>query len=102
MQFPRVSFWFVMPIPKSMNRVQRVDANSGYLKHVKKPDVDNLIKLYLDVLSGIAFEDDNCVSLGQAIKIYGQTPKVVINLEETQYKILTNEILRDNICQKTI
>jgi Holliday junction resolvase RusA-like endonuclease len=77
-----------MPIPKSMPKKERTEALAGMLKHVKKPDVDNLVKLYLDVLSGIAIPDDNCVSLGTAVKLYSITPKTVIYIEETQ-KILT-------------
>jgi Holliday junction resolvase RusA-like endonuclease len=75
-----------------MSRTDRVDAMQGHLKHVKKPDVDNLIKLYLDVLSGIAIEDDNCVSLGGAIKVYSHSPKTVIYIEETQRILSLNEI----------
>jgi len=75
-----------------MKKEERKLANDGFLKHVKKPDVDNLIKLYLDVLSGIAFEDDNCVSLGSAIKIYSLMPKTVITICEHDKLISMNEI----------
>lgn len=81
-------FWFYMPIPKSMGRTERALAHQGFLKHTKKPDVDNLIKLYLDVVSGIVFDDDNCVSLGSAIKVYSLNPRTEIYIEETD-KILT-------------
>ena len=50
---PRAHFWFSMPIPKSMNRHDRTQALKGHLKHLKKPDIDNLVKLYLDVLTGV-------------------------------------------------
>lgn len=89
---PRITFWFQMPIPKSMTKKEREIANAGNLKHRKKPDVDNLIKLYLDVLSGLVFEDDNCVSLGSAIKIYSQTPKTVIYIQETNETLSRDEI----------
>jgi Holliday junction resolvase RusA-like endonuclease len=89
----------MMPIPKSMGKSDRMEAMNGSLKHVKKPDVDNLIKLYLDVLSGIAFEDDNCVSLGQAIKVYGQIPKVVIKLEETKPTLGVYETMCESVAE---
>lgn len=82
-----------MPIPKSMPKKERALAEQGNFKHVKKPDVDNLIKLYLDVLSGLAFEDDNCVSLGYAIKAYSVIPRTDIYIEETQPIITINETL---------
>jgi len=87
-----VMFWFYMPIPKSMSKRDRVDANKGFLKHVKKPDVDNLIKLYLDVLSGIVIKDDNSVAIGSAIKVYSCKPRVEIYIEETQKNVTMNEV----------
>lgn len=85
-------FWFYMPIPKSMSKRDRVDAVKGHLKHVKKPDVDNLVKLYLDVLSGTALADDNAVSLGTAIKVYSSHPRVEIYIEETGKNVTMNEV----------
>lgn len=85
-------FWFYMPIPKSMSKRERVDAVKGYLKHVKKPDVDNLVKLYLDVLTGTAIADDNRVSLGNAIKVYSCRPRVEIYIEETDRILTMNEV----------
>ncbi len=81
-----------MPIPKSMSKKDRLIANEGMMKHVKKPDVDNLVKLYLDVLTDIAISDDNSVSLGFAIKVYSQTPRTVIYIEETQPIVTLNEV----------
>jgi len=85
-------FWFYMPIPKSMSKKDRVHALTGSLKHAKKPDVDNLIKLYLDVLSGIAIKDDNSVSIGSAIKVYSGKPRVEIYIEETDKIVTMNEV----------
>ena len=91
-KYPRVVFWFLMPIPKSMGKAERIHAESGLLRHVKKPDVDNLIKLYLDVLSGIAIEDDNCVSIGKAVKLYSKTPRTIIFVQETEKLLTKNEL----------
>jgi len=65
-----------------MPKAERDMALKETLKHVKKPDVDNLLKLYLDVLTTVAYEDDNCVSLGHAIKVYSAKPRVVIYITE--------------------
>ncbi len=80
-----------------MPRSERLLMEGAYLKHVKKPDVDNLVKLYLDVLSGQLFEDDNCVSLGQCIKIYSPKPKVIIQIKETENIITYNQIAVDSV-----
>ena len=75
-----------------MPKCQRAMCNTGLYKHIKKPDVDNLIKLYLDVMSGIVFKDDNCVSLGSAIKVYTDSPRVEIYVQETQALVSMDEI----------
>lgn len=72
-----------MPIPKSMSKKERAWTVDEKLKHVKKPDVDNLLKLYLDVLTGIVWEDDNCVSLKECVKVYSNNPRTEIFISES-------------------
>jgi len=90
LEHPRASFIFYMPIPKSTPKKKLFVYNSGYLKHEKKPDVDNLLKLYLDCLDTIAFDGDQKVSLGPCVKLYHPEPRTVIILQETQ-DIITSE-----------
>ncbi len=80
---PRVSFIFHMPIPKSLPKKHLWIYESGFLKHEKKPDVDNLIKLYLDCMDGICFDGDQKVSLGASVKLYHPFPKTIIVINET-------------------
>lgn len=47
---------------------------------IKKPDVDNYVKYYLDVLKGIAYKDDNIISCIFAIKQYSDKDETIINL----------------------
>jgi Holliday junction resolvase RusA-like endonuclease len=82
-EYPRVSFLFQMPIPKSIRKRDVELYNSGKLKHDKKPDVDNLIKLYLDCLDGIIIQGDQKVSLGPCVKVYNAEPKTIIWISET-------------------
>ena len=83
-EFPRISFVFHMPIPKSIPKKQLPIFKSGMLKHTKKPDVDNLIKLYLDCLDGICFDGDQKVNLGDSVKLYHPFPKTIIIINNTQ------------------
>lgn len=85
--YPRISFLFHMPVLKSTKKKDLGLYNSGFLKHDKKPDIDNLIKLYLDVLDGIVIFGDQKVSLGPCLKVYGSEPKTIIWIHET-YKIM--------------
>jgi hypothetical protein len=65
-----------------MNKIDKSFAEHECLLHVKKPDVDNLIKYYLDCMNGICYLDDSQVSIAHAIKLYSPTPRTEIILEE--------------------
>jgi len=83
MLHPRVSFVFHMPIPKSIPKKWLKLYESGLLKHEKKPDIDNLIKPYMDCMDGITYDGDQKVQLGPCIKVYHPHPKTIIIMNET-------------------
>lgn len=74
-----ILFKFFMKIPKMSKK--RMDETVGTY-HFKKPDTDNLEKMYLDCLvdSGI-IADDGLVSVMTGIKIYALVPRIVINIK---------------------
>ena len=47
----------------------------------KKPDCDNIAKIILDALNGIAFKDDNSVTELEVIKIYDEEDKVEVEIK---------------------
>lgn len=59
------------PIPTSWPKAKKADANAGDLLPTVKPDIDNVAKLVLDALNGIAYEDDAQVVAIAATKAYG-------------------------------
>lgn len=79
---PDVEFTFFMPIPKYLKKSDRDYAHKELLRHLVKPDVDNLIKLYLDCLIKIVFEDDRAVKIKGAQKVYSLEPRVEIVINE--------------------
>ena len=89
---PRVSFVFHMPIPKSTPKKLLEIYNSGLLKHEKKPDIDNLVKLYLDCIDTYILDGDEEVQLGPCVKLYHPHPKTIIFITEASDIISTNEI----------
>ena len=91
-EHPRVSFIFHMPIPKGIPKRMASLYSSGTLKHEKKPDVDNLIKLTLDCMSGILFEDDKLVSFGPCVKLYHPEPKTIIYMTELADIVQQHEV----------
>jgi len=90
--YPCLYFWFLMPIPKSLPKKERESAVTGQLKHIKRPDVDNLMKLYMDVITGLAINDDSSAQIGRAVKLYGKEPRTILFIEETD-KLITNSEL---------
>ena len=81
-----------MAIPRSTPKRLLHNYRSGLLKHEKKPDVDNFIKLYLDCMDGICFDGDQKVSLGNCVKLYHPHPKTIIIIEEVNEILTPQEI----------
>lgn len=50
----------VFAIPKSYTKKEKAELKTSL--HIRKPDIDNLIKSVLDALNGVAFADDGCVA----------------------------------------
>ena len=63
----RVDCIFYFSRPKYM---QAKRYHEHYLPHIKKPDRDNLDKLVLDALNGVAYKDDSQVYAGTLKKVY--------------------------------
>lgn len=59
-------------IPKSYTKTQRNAIKNGYLTPTKKPDADNIGKVVLDALNGIAYEDDKQVIELRVSKKYSE------------------------------
>lgn len=81
-KIPDVEFRFYMPIPRYLKKAEREYAKKDLLRHIVKPDVDNLVKLYLDCLVNIVFEDDRSVKITGAQKIYSLEPRAEILITE--------------------
>lgn len=74
--------WIYMPIPKSTGKRLTERLASGRVYHVKKGDIDNILKSLLDGSIGIAFKDDNQISAIRAEKKYSDCPRVEVKIEE--------------------
>lgn len=75
-------FYFPMPNSWSNRKKERMEKSD----HVKKPDRDNIEKIYLDSGTGIIWKDDCKVCAGNFIKVYSQNPKTIINIIGKQYE----------------
>ena len=57
----QVDITAVFPIPKSYSKTKQNDALTDRLRPTVKPDCDNIIKVVLDALNGVAYYDDKQV-----------------------------------------
>lgn len=74
-----ITAWF--PIPKSFTKAKRQEIYSSRLFPTTKPDCDNIIKVVLDALNGIAYEDDKQVVSLTFKKFYTATdPCITVGL----------------------
>lgn len=71
-----------MSIPKSTSKKKRQQMLEGQIRPTKKPDVDNICKIILDSLNGLAYEDDKQIVSCIVEKWYAEEPGVELTLEE--------------------
>lgn len=69
------------PIPVSTSKKLQARMRAGLMKPTVKPDTDNIAKICLDALNGIAYHDDAQIVVLQVTKLYSDEPRVVVRLE---------------------
>lgn len=72
----------VYPIPKGFSKAKTNDALAEKLRPTTKPDCDNIIKVVLDALNGVAYYDDKQVICVSCNKYYGETGYLQISIKE--------------------
>jgi Holliday junction resolvase RusA-like endonuclease len=60
---------------------KRVKSNKR-INMVSRPDIDNVIKFYLDAMNDIVFHDDSFIIQLSATKVYADKPSVEITIYE--------------------
>ena len=69
-------------VPKSDSKSRRAEKLAGKVRPVKKPDMDNIVKIVADALNGYAYRDDAQVVGCRVEKYYSDTPRVEIAIRE--------------------
>lgn len=69
-------------IPKSTKKADRELMLENKINPTKKPDIDNIVKIVLDALNGIAFKDDTQITRLQVEKSYSLNENVVVKISE--------------------
>lgn len=73
---------FYMPIPKGTSKRLFNIMKEGDFPHIKKPDLDNLVKAILDALNGVAFSDDSKITILRSSKMYSDSPGIWLEIKE--------------------
>jgi len=69
------------PLDSKANKAQKELMLANKIRPCKKPDIDNVIKIVLDALNGVAYNDDAQVTEVIANKYYSDKPRLEIEVE---------------------
>lgn len=69
-------------IPNSYSKKKKEDALRGNIRPAKKPDLDNIMKIILDALNGLAYKDDKDIIECSIEKWYGEEARVEVEIKE--------------------
>lgn len=75
-----VGIFAYFPIPKSMSKKRKHDMRCRIEMPTKKPDIDNIAKVVLDALNGIAYDDDTQIVALSVYKFYAEDPRVNVTI----------------------
>ena len=70
---------YAPPLSK-FNKKQRAAALAGEIYATRKPDLDNVMKIILDALNGIAYQDDLYIYEMHIRREYSDEPRVVVTI----------------------
>lgn len=70
------------PVPKRDSKKTQDAKIVGEIPCTIKPDCDNIAKIVLDALNGLAYDDDSQVTELEVHKLYGDIGDVFVRLEE--------------------
>ena len=65
---------------KSLSKKKRAELENH--PPMKKPDIDNIAKIILDGLNGVAWEDDRQVSSLEIVKLWGHDERVIVGIKK--------------------
>lgn len=69
-------------VPKSTSKAMKEQMLENKISPTKKPDIDNVIKIVLDAMNKFAFKDDTQITKIEVEKLYAETEKLYIKIEE--------------------
>ena len=77
-----VAIYLTVPIPASYSKRRTEACLSGSERPIKKPDIDNVAKCFLDAMNEIVYKDDTQVLTLHITKVYGKHGMVEVMVRE--------------------
>lgn len=68
------------PIPQSVSKKKHALMLDNTIRPTTKPDADNIAKIILDSLNGIAYHDDAQIVVLRVEKFYSISPRVAVTI----------------------
>lgn len=84
-----VDITFFLSIPKATSKIKRRLMNNGTIKHIIRPDLDNLAYAVTNAMKGIIYRDDSQIVGSRYRKFYGDEPRIVIKIRDVVDQILS-------------
>lgn len=84
-----IDLTFFLTIPKATSKVKRRLMNNGSIKHIIRPDLDNLAYAVTNAMKGIIYRDDSQIVSSRYRKFYGDQPRIVIKIRDVVDQIFT-------------
>lgn len=69
-------------IPKSTKKEDKELMLQNKINPTKKPDIDNIVKIILDAMNGVAFKDDIQITKLDVEKVYGNQEIIKVRISE--------------------
>lgn len=77
-----VSIYCYFSPPKSYTKKKLKQIDTGELRYIKKPDLDNIAKTILDAMNGVVYHDDSQIGRLFVSKDYSDKDFVVVKVNE--------------------
>lgn len=69
-------------VPKTTKKTEKELMLQNKINPTKKPDIDNIVKIVLDAMNGVAFKDDIQITKLDVEKVYSEEEFIQVKIEE--------------------
>lgn len=73
-----------VPVLAKFRKGERISALEGKIKPTSKPDTDNVLKVVLDALNGLAYNDDRYIYRLEIERMYSDSPRLEIKISDNE------------------